>query len=90
MGLTLCGNTVSPANARILIERADELRDSRHDLHISKVRAAYDRIGPRIGDWGDGSDPFHAAIMKPYKGMLLMTGNGLKTLKSPPLLMPTE
>lgn len=61
MGLTLCNDTVSPSNARALIERAEEFRDPRHDLHISRVRAAYDRIGPRIGDWGDGSDPYRGA-----------------------------
>ena len=30
-------------------------------MHISKVQAAYDGIGPRVGDWGDGSDPFRGA-----------------------------
>ena len=56
-----CCTLVSAINARVLIERATEFRDTEHDLHLDNVRAAFDRIGPRIGDLGDGSDPYGGA-----------------------------
>ena len=59
------------------------------DIHVSRVRAAYDRIGPRIGDWGTDLTLIRgrADTMKHSKDMLPMIGNGRKTLKLPPLRM---